>query len=126
MTLNQKQFEKLTKVVAIGARLSEIERFEGYVPSSQLSTRKRSLKKQLAELIGEDTEERTVNIRIEIPEGEKKVEKEEKKSFTLKLADLLKGKFNKVEDDDDEVVVALRKLIPEELHSVYGKIVREL
>jgi len=56
ITLNQKQFEKLTKVVAIGARLSEIERFEGYVPSSQLTTRKRALKKALAELTDQEEE----------------------------------------------------------------------
>lgn len=126
MELNQKQFEKLTKVIAIGARLSEIERFEGYVPSSQLSTRKRTLKKQLAELVNEETEEREVHIRIEIPEGSKKVEKVDKKSFTVKLADLLKGKLCKEDEDDDETVVVLRNLIPEDLRPIYGKIVKEL
>lgn len=125
MTLNQKQFEKLSKAIAIGARLSEIERFEGYVSSSQLTARKRALKKQLAELVGdEEKEERTVNIRIEIPENEPKVEKKEK-SYSFNLKDLLRGKLNK-EDDEDETLVVLRQLVPEELRTVYGKIVKEL
>jgi hypothetical protein len=128
ITLNQKQLEKLTKAVAIAARLSEIERFEGYVSSSVTSTRKRTLKKQLAELTDKETEERTVNIRIEIPEGGvKKEEKEEKhkKSFSLNLKDLLAGKSNK-EEDDDETLVVLKSIIPQDLTGFYGKIVKEL
>lgn len=124
MTLNQKQFEKLAKAIAISARLSEIERFEGYVSSSQLTARKRALKKQLAELVGEEEkEERTVSIRIEIPENEPKVEKKEK-SYSFNLKDLLRGKLNK--EEDDETLVVLRQLVPEELRTVYGKIVKEL
>jgi hypothetical protein len=126
ITLNQKQIEKLTKAVAIAARLSEIERFEGYVSSSVTSTRKRTLKKQLAALTEEEPVERTVNIRIEIPEGEaKKEEKEEKhnkKSFSFNLKDLLSGKSNK-EEDDDETLVVLRSIVPQEL---VGRIVKEL
>jgi hypothetical protein len=126
MTLNQKQFEKLAKAIAISARLSEIERFEGYVSSSQLSARKRTLRKQLAELVGdEEKEERTVNIRIEIPEGEVKPEVKDKKSYSFNLKDLLKGKVNK-EDDEDETLIVLRRLVPEELQTVYGKIVKDL
>jgi len=114
-------------VSAIAGRLDELNRLEGYVPSATISRRKSILKKQLANILGkeESQEEKAVHIRIEIPE-EEKVEKKEK-SFTLNLKKLLSGKFNEIEEnDDDEILVAIKNLLPKEDREVYGKIVREL
>lgn len=127
ITLNQKQLKKVMDFSSIAGRLDELKRLEGYVPSSTISRRKNILKKQLAEMIGkeETKEESTVNIRIEIPE-EKKVEKKEK-SFSLNLKNLLSGNFKELEEEDDnDVLVAIKSLLPKEDREVIGKVVKEL
>jgi len=125
MELTKKQFKRVAEIIATGARLSEVKRFEGLVPSSLVSTRKRTLKNQLTELLEkEDTDVETVNIHIEVPGSSEKVDVKDKKSFTVKLKDLFSGNLKKEEeDDDDNIGVVLRNLIPD---GVYGKIVREL
>ena len=126
ITLNQKQFEKIAKLVATGARLDELNRLEGYVPSAVISRRKNILRKQVAELKGDKKEEeQTINIRIEVPTEEKQVTKKEK-SYAVTLKNILGGKFNEVEDDDNETLVVLRGLLPVEHQEVIGKIIREL
>lgn len=126
ITLNQKQFEKVAKLIAINARLDELNRLEGYVPSAAISRRKSILRKQVSELKGDKKEEeQTINIRIEVPAEEKQVTKKEK-SYAVNLKNILGGKFNKVEDDDDETLIILRNLLPVEHQEVLGKIVREL
>ena len=127
LTLNQKQLKKVMDFSSIAGRLDELKRLEGYVPSSTISRRKNILKKQLAEMIGkeETKEESTVNIRIEIPE-EKKVEKKEK-SFSLNLKNLLSGNFKEIEEEDDnDVLVAIKSILPKEDREVFGTIVKEL
>jgi hypothetical protein len=127
ITLNQKQLKKVMDFSSIAGRLDELKRLEGYVPSSTISRRKNILKKQLAEMMGkeETKEESTVNIRIEIPE-EKKVEKKEK-SFSLNLKNLLSGNFKEIEEEDDnDVLVAIKSILPKEDREVLGTIVKEL
>ena len=127
ITLNQKQLKKVMDFSSIAGRLDELKRLEGYVPSSTISRRKNILKKQLAEMMGkeETKEESTVNIRIEIPE-EKKVEKKEK-SFSLNLKNLLSGNFKEIEEEDDnDVLVAIKSILPKEDREVFGTIVKEL
>lgn len=127
ITLNQKQLKKVMDFSSIAGRLDELKRLEGYVPSSTISRRKNILKKQLAEMIGkeETKEESTVNIRIELPE-EKKVEKKEK-TFSLNLKNLLSGNFKELEEEDDnDVLVAIKSLLPKEDREVIGKVVKEL
>ena len=127
ITLNQKQLKKVMDFSSIAGRLDELKRLEGYVPSSTISRRKNILKKQLAEMIGkeETKEESTVSIRIEIPE-EKKVEKKEK-NFSLNLKNLLSGNFKEIEEEDDnDVLVAIKSILPKEDREVLGTIVKEL
>jgi hypothetical protein len=126
MTLNQKQLKKIMDVSAIAGRYDELNRLEGYVPSATISRRKSILKRQLVELLSEDKkEEKTVNIRIEIPE-EKTEPKEKKSSLSFNLSSLLAGKYNEVVEDNDEILVALRSLLPEDNRMSIGKIVKEL
>ena len=127
LTLNQKQLKKVMDFSSIAGRLDELKRLEGYVPSSTIFRRKNILKKQLAEMIGkeETKEESAVHIRIELPE-EKKVEKKEK-SFSLNLKNLLSGNFKEIEEEDDnDVLVAIKSLLPKEDREVIGKVVKEL
>ena len=130
ITLTNKQFNKLAKVIATAARLSEVKQFEGYVPSAVTSKRKRMLRAQLGKLTDQATtkkdEETTVNIRVEIPEGGKAEKKE--KSFKLNVGNLLKGRFNEVEvDDDDDIMNIVKGLFPKEHNSILGgKVVTEL
>lgn len=127
ITISQKQLEKAAKLIAAGARLNELNRLEGYVPSALTSKRKAMLKALIAGLSGkkEKTEEqREVHIRIEVPEEKTQVVKKEK-SFTLSLKDILAGKFNEVEDNDDDTLTVLSGLLPE-AGITFGKIIREL
>jgi hypothetical protein len=127
ITLNQKQLKAVMDLSATAGRLDELNRLEGYAPSATISKRKGILRKQLADMFDkeEPKEEKSVHIRIEIPEEEKKVKKEE--SFSLNLKKLLSGKFNEIEkDEDNEVILAIKNLLPREDRAVFGKIVNEL
>jgi len=129
ITLNQKQFKDVTKLVALAARLDELNRLEGYLPSALLSRRKGILKKQVETLEGKkDDEETSINIRIEVPGEGTKVAKKEK-SFSLNLGNLLNRKFNEIElgDDDDDVFKVVKNLLPPRRRSgILGKVVTEL
>lgn len=128
LTLNQKQLKKIMDISAIAGRLDELNKLEGYVPSATISRRKGILKKQLANLVGtEKKEEDTViNIRIDTNALEGKVAKKEQ-SFATTIKNVLAGKFNEVEnEDDDDTLVVLKSFLPVESHSVLGKVVREL
>ena len=124
LTLNQKQLKKIMSISATAGRLDELNKLEGYVPSATISRRKSMLKKQLQELIGkEEKEEHVINIRIDVPE-ERTTKKE--KSFAVSLKNILSGKFNEVEEDDDETFVSFKELLPVEARTVIGKVVKEL
>ena len=128
ITLNQKQFENAAKLIAASARLSELQRLEGFVPSALISRRKEMLKKQIAKLKGEtDRPADEIHIRIEVPTEEKKAVKKEK-TFSVNLGKLLSGRFNELEEDDDEeLLVNLKGLFPEKRNNVVlGKVVTEL
>ena len=128
ITLTQKQFEKAVKKLMTAARLDEISRLEGYVPSALISKRKGILKKQLASFAGQKKEEETsINIRIEIPEEGNRIVKKEK-SFAANLKNLISGNsYNINEDDDDENVFSvIKSLMPKTSRQPLGKIVREL
>jgi hypothetical protein len=128
--LTQKQFKQVAEIVATAARLSEIKRWEGFVPSAALARRKRALKLQLSKLTDkkEEKEETTVNIRLEIPEQGKTTSKKEK-SFAVSVGNILKGKFNEVEvddNDDEENIFAIVKSLLPYSGKLGGKIVTEL
>lgn len=125
ITLNQKQFQNALKASAIAGRLDELNRLEGYVPSSTISRRRNLLKKQAETLFGKETkEEQVLSIRIELPDEPKK---EEKKSFSLNLKELFTGKaFTNSFDEDEEIVSVIRKIIPTEHKAIVGRIVDEL
>ena len=128
LTLNQKQLKKVMDLSSIAGRLDELNRLEGYVPSSTISRRKNILKKQLAEMTDkkDEKDETSINIRIELPDESPKVEKKEK-SFSLNLKKLLSGDFKGIEDEEEEnVLVAIKSLLPKEDREVFGKVVREL
>lgn len=127
VNLSQKEFNRLVEVVATAARLSEIQRWEGFVPSSALARRKRTLRAQLSKVSDkEEKEETTVNLRIEIPEGKAVTKKE--KSFAVNVGNILKGKFNEVNDDDeDNIFTIVKAILPKGYNSLLGgKIVTEL
>lgn len=126
ITLSQKKLKTLIGLAATAGRLDELNRLEGYVPSAVISRRKGILKKQIANAVGKkDEEERSIQIRIEVPEEEKVTKKE--KSFAVNLRNILGGNFSKVEeDDDDDVLVVMKSLLPPQNSAVLGKIVTEL
>lgn len=129
MTLNQKQFKNAMKIVAAAARIDELNRLEGYVPSSTISRRKNALKKQVEEILGKEKKEETeINIRIELPE-EKVQKKENSVKFSLK--NLLGGakELSLTEDDDDssdELIAVVKGILPVEQRGILGKVVTEL
>lgn len=127
LTLNQKQLKKLMDITALAARLNELKKLEGYVPSGLIAKRKGIIKAQLTKLTGKESEkeETTVRIQIEIPE-EKVVSKKEK-SFGDTIKNLLAGKFNEVkEDDEDDVLLVFKSLLPADSRPAYGKVVTEI
>jgi uncharacterized alpha/beta hydrolase family protein len=127
LTLNQKELKKVLTLTALAGRLDELNRLEGYVPSAVISRRKSLLKSQVKELTNEKKkEEETVHIQINVTGEEPKVEKKEK-SFSLNLKNILSGNFKEVkEEEDDDILVTIKNLLPAEQQTVIGKIVREL
>jgi hypothetical protein len=134
VTLSKKQLETVAETVAIAARLDELKRLEGYVPSAMINRRKDLLKRQLRELKGKDVaekeEEQTVNIKIDLSgvADTKTVKKE--KSFGKTISDILNGRSNNDDDDDDDnnVFAVVKKLLPRENGVIVkgGKIITEL
>lgn len=122
MTLNQKDLKKIAKAVEITSRIKELELQSPYLPSVVVLKRKAALKKQLRELINgkEEVEEQKINIKIELPETEKK-----EKSFSINLGNLFSGKVKETEDDEP-IVRVVRGLFPEEELTSLGKFVQEL
>ena len=129
ITLSQKELKNLIELAAIAGRLDELNRLEGYVPSASISRRKGILKGQLTKLTGKTEkrdDEQVVNIRIEVPTEERQVTRKEK-SFAVNLKNILSGRFNEVEtEEDDDALIVMKKLLPVEHQVVLGKIVREL
>lgn len=134
ITLSKKQFEAVVETVAIAARLDEIKRLDGYIPSAMLSRRKDLLRRQLQELKGTDAiekeEEQVVNIKIDLSgvADTKTVKKE--KSFGKTIASILNGRYNDDKDDDDDnhIFAVVKNLLPRENGVILreGKVVREL
>lgn len=130
MTINKKQLNNLVALALLAGRYSELENFEGYVPSSSLSRRKGILKKQIRTLVNglkskEEQEETVVKFEIEIPELETKKSEKKEKSFRLSLKDLFR-KSSLIEEDDDDAFEIISKLVPEEETEIIGRVVREL
>jgi len=127
MEIKTNDLKKVVKVANLAGRLSELEGFKGYVGSERIARRRSILKSQLRELLGEEkekSEEQVVNIKINLPAEEVKPEK--KKSATFSLGNLLKGKFNFDEEEDDELVHVISSILPEEDFLSVRKIVKEL
>jgi predicted PP-loop superfamily ATPase len=134
VTLSKKQLETVAETVAIAARLDELKRLEGYVPSAMINRRKDLLKRQLRELKGKDVaekeEEQTVNIKIDLSGATDSKTVKKEKSFGKTLASILSGHSNNDDDDDDDnnVFAVIKKLLPRENGVIVkgGKIITEL
>jgi len=127
--MTKKQFNKIAKILAIAARLDELQRLEGRIPSAILSRRRGILKKQLDKLTGE-SEENDTNIRIRISVPDETIESKKEKKLNFNLNKIIGGNFADVEFDDDNdndnVFSSIKKLLPNRRGRGLGKVVTEI